>query len=119
MNQRHRINLPQVFQNFQGFFVKDFKEWRTDQRIEIILEREPIKEQYCKRCGCELGKYHDSHRVTAKHLKMMGWQVEVTFFKEKRHCSSCNKVRSESISWMSDASPHVTLDLAWWINVYH
>jgi transposase len=46
----------------------------------------------------------------------MGWTVDVCFFREKRHCFMCNKIRSEAIDFICPASPHVTTELAWWIN---
>jgi transposase len=58
----------------------------------------------------------DRYHVQAKHLKVMGWAVEVCFFREKRHCGNCNKVRSEWIDFLCPTSPHITLELAWWIN---
>lgn len=113
---RPQIYIPQAFRNFQGFNVKDIKEWRTEQRIEIFLDRDEEKQQFCGRCGSELGNYHDQHKLRVKHLKMMGWQVELIFFREKRKCGTCKKVRSEYIEWLSDTSPHVSMDLAWWLN---
>ncbi len=113
---RPNIYIPQAFKNFHGFLVRDIKEWRSEQRIEIILEKDPNKEQFCCRCGSELGLYHDQYKLRSKHLKMMGWQVEVVFSREKRKCEACKKIRSEHISWLSETSPHVTMDLAWWLN---
>lgn len=113
---RPELFIPQAFKNFHGFSVKDIKEWRLDQRIEIHLERKREKSQFCSKCGGELGNYHDQYRLRTKHLKMMGWQVDVVFFREKRRCETCKKVRSEYIEWLSDTSPHVTMDLAWWLN---
>jgi transposase len=46
----------------------------------------------------------------------MSWSVTVSFWREKRHCSSCKKIRSEAIDFISDTTPHVTKDLAFWIN---
>jgi transposase len=42
--------------------------------------------------------------------------VTVCFFREKRHCSKCNKVSSEFIEWICPTSPHMTVELAWWVN---
>jgi transposase len=111
-----QIYIPYVFRSFQGFSVLDIKEWRDKQHIEIVLETEPEKKRYCCRCGSELGAYKDQYRVTARHLKIMGWTSAVTFFREKRHCPTCKKVRAEAIEFVCDTSPHVTLELAWWIN---
>jgi len=113
---RPTLFIPQAFKNFHGFFVKDIKEWKSEQRLEIHLEREHDKEQFCCRCGSELGNYHDQYKLRVKHLKMMGWKVELIFFREKRKCGTCNKVRAEHIEWLSETSPHVSMDLAWWLN---
>ena len=111
-----KFYVPAVLRNFQGFTVSDIKEWVSDERVEVHLTQEPDNLRECHKCGCELGSYHDQYCLKVKHLKMMGWQVEVVFFREKRFCSSCKKVRSQKIDWLCPASPHVTMDLAWWLN---
>ena len=113
---RPSIYIPAVLQKFQGFFVKDLKEWRQEGRLEVHLEQEGCVVRNCHKCGSALGSYHDSYKIKAKHLKMMDWQVEVVFFREKRFCFECKKVRSQSIEWLCPNQPHVTLDLAWWLN---
>lgn len=116
MEAKPSIYIPVVFKDFPGFKIKDLKEWRTDKRMEIILEKEPNKLHLCSRCQGELEGYHDGQWITAKHCRMMDWAVEVTFFREKRYCPKCKKVRSEEIYFICPESPHVTRDLAWWIN---
>src|SRR5262245_56417875 len=116
MEAKPEIYHPQVFRNFQGFRVRDLKEWRDDRRMEIILERIEAKEQFCSRCNCQLGAYKDQYRVKAKHLQMMGWQVEVVFFREQRYCPTCKKYRSEKIDFICDTTPHVTKEMAFWIS---
>ena len=111
-----RFYVPACLREFQGFFVRDIKDYTRDRRVEIYLEQKPEAARKCHRCKSKLGTYHDNHRVTAKHLKMMGWQVDIIFFREKRFCIGCKKIRSQHVSWLSPASPHVTLDLAWWLN---
>src|SRR5690606_3106368 len=96
--------------------VIDIKEYRKDQRIELILEKTLDRKHYCCRCGHELGAKKDDYRIKAKHLKMMGWQVDIIFWREKRYCPQCKKTRSEAIEFLSSTSPHVTMDLAWWLN---
>jgi transposase len=111
-----RFYIPACLRGFQGFFVRDIKDYSKEQRVEVYLEQGGENIRKCTRCLDTLGVYHDSHTITAKHLKMMGWQVDVIFHREKRFCQKCNKVRSQHISWLSQASPHVTLDLAWWLS---
>jgi transposase len=59
---------------------------------------------------------HDRYWVKARHLRAFNWSVEVCFFREKRHCANCKKVRSEWIDWICPTSPHMTMELCWWIN---
>lgn len=108
--------LPYIFRSFQGFQTKDIKEFIKDQRMQIILESDKGRKRLCSRCGHELGAMHDRYWVRAKHLRAFNWQVEVCFFREKRHCPNCKKVRSEWIDWICPTSPHMTLELCWWIN---
>lgn len=116
MMARSRSYLPQVFRNFQGFKTRDIKEWREDKRIEIWLEKDDAKVQICDHCSEKLGAYKDQHRIKAKHLRVMGWVVEVVFFREKRYCPGCDKVRSEYIEFISRGSPHITVEMAWWLS---
>lgn len=116
MELKPSIYIPVVFRQFPGFKLRDLKEWRVDKRMEIILDKEPGKIHTCARCKGELGAYHDGHWIKAKHMRMMDWIVEVSFFREKRYCPSCKKVRSEVVSFICPESPHVTMDLAWWLN---
>lgn len=52
----------------------------------------------------------------ARHLRMMSWHVSVQFYREKRWCENCRGNTSEFIEFLCPTSPHVTLELAWWIN---
>jgi len=113
---RASIYLPEVFRSFQGFNVRYIKEWRSDQRLEIILEKVSDKIHYCCRCGGKLGRQDGRYWVEAHHMRIMSWTVTVGFWREKRHCPNCKKIRSEFIDFLCEESPHVTLDLAWWIN---
>ena len=116
MDAQPSIYIPQVFRSFQGFNVSDIKEWTKDQRLEIHLEKVKDKEHICCKCGCQLGRQDGRYWVTAQHMRIMSWSVTVSFWREKRHCSSCKKIRSEAIDFISDTTPHVTKDLAFWIN---
>ncbi len=116
MDAQPSIYIPQVFRSFQGFNVSDIKEWTKDQRLEIHLEKVKDKEHFCCKCGCQLGRQDGRYWVTAQHMRIMSWSVTVSFWREKRHCSSCKKIRSEAIDFISDTTPHVTKDLAFWIN---
>jgi transposase len=115
MEARAQLYVPYVFRSFQGFTVLDIKEFQKTQHMQIHLERCPKKKSLCSRCGSELGHYHDRYFVEARHLKVCNWSVSVCFYREKRHCPRCKKVRSELIDWICPTSPHMTMELAWWI----
>jgi transposase len=116
MNAKAEIYIPAVFRSFQGFEIRDIKEWQDKRHMELILESKPEREHFCCRCGCELGPQDGRYWLKSRHLKVMGWTVVVCFWREKRFCFMCNKVRSEAIDFICPASPHVTNELAWWIS---
>ncbi len=116
MDAKVSTYLPYIFRCFQGFRTKDVKEFRDEQRLEIHLESESDRVRLCNCCGHKLEAIKDRYHVKAKHVRAMGWLVEVCFFREKRHCCNCKKVRSEWIDWICPTSPHMTMELCWWIN---
>lgn len=116
MEAKAKIYVPYAFRSFQGFSVCDIKESTATKEMEIILEGNSERECLCNRCHGPLGAIKDRYRVRARHLKCFGWNVTVTFYREKRHCPLCEKVRSEFIEWICPTSPHMTMELAWWIN---
>lgn len=116
MSTESSILVPRFLDSFQGFSVKDIKEFITAQRIEVHLERKSKEQRLCSRCFSALGHYHDRYHRKVKHLRLFQFNVEIHFFTEQRHCSGCKKVRSEWIPWLCPTSPHITMDLAWYIN---
>ena len=118
MGTKPRVYIPSVFRAFQGFGFDliDIKDSRTHRRLELILEKNAHRRHLCQRCGGELGAQAGRYLVCAKHLRMMGSEVFVRFYREKRHCEHCKKVRSEKVEFLCPASPHVTMDMAWWLN---
>ena len=116
MEAKAHIYIPQAFRSFQGFSVVDIKESVVTQEMEVVLVATPDRECFCHRCNSKLGGTHSRYRVTARHLKCFGWNVSVTFYREKRYCPLCEKIRSELIEWICPTSPHMTMELAWWIN---
>lgn len=116
MEPRPRFYVPACLGSFQGFSVRDIKEFRVDKRVEVHLEQLHENHRACWKCDGQLGSYHDNYKIRAKHLKMMGWQVEIVFFREKRFCHNCKKTRSQKIDWLCPTNPHVTMDLAWWLS---
>jgi transposase len=116
MEPKAEVYIPQVFRSFQGFEIRDIKEWSSERRMELILASKAEREHFCSRCGCELGRQDGRYWLKSRHLKVMGWSVTVCFWREKRYCPMCNKVRSEAIDFICATTPHVTQELAWWIN---
>ncbi len=108
--------LPYIFRNFPGYKVIDIKESIPRQHMQVWLESEPDRRRLCNQCGEGLGVKKDQYLVKAKHLKAFNWTVEICFYREKRHCDNCKKVRSEWVDFICPTSPHMTLELAWWIN---
>jgi len=116
MKPKASVYIPHVFRSFQGFNVKDIKEWQSKQVMEIELESKSDREHHCSRCGSKLGAQNGRYWLKCRHLKVMGWLVVVSFWREKRHCPKCKKVRSEAIDFICPDSPHVTQEMAFWIN---
>lgn len=116
MESKAQQYLPQVLRSFQGFDVADLKEWRSRCHLEVILVKNETRRHLCWRCGLELGAMNGRYLVRAKHLRMMGWSVSICFWREKRHCLGCKKTRSERIEFLCPSSPHVTMELAWWLS---
>jgi transposase len=108
--------LPYAFRCFQGFRTKELKEFISERRMEIHLISDARRVRLCNACGHKLGAKKDHYFVRAKHLRMMDWSVEVCFLREKRYCDNCKKVRSEWIDWLCPTSPHITMELSWWIS---
>ena len=116
MKTEPTLLIPRFLDSFQGFSVIDIKEFISDQRVEIHLEKKTETEAICCKCCEPLGHYHDRYRHKVKHLKLFNFDVEVYFFTEKRFCSNCKKTRSELIEWICPTTPHMSMDLAWCIN---
>lgn len=116
MQAKAKIYLPLVFRSFQGFQVLDIKEFQNSCEMIIILKPNEGKRHYCTICDSELGAQDGGYWIKARHMRMMNWAVFVEFRREKRFCPKCKKIRSEQIEFISDSTPHVTKDLAWWVN---
>ncbi len=116
MQTKTPVYVPAVFRSFQGFDVEDIKEFRTEQRLEVWLKKSEGKVHLCSHCGNKLGNQEGRYVVRAQHLKVCNWQLQVCFWREKRWCEKCKKTRSELIEFLSPKSPHVTMELSWWIH---
>jgi transposase len=116
MEAKASIYIPHAFRSFQGFSVIDIKESSASKEMEIVLEKVENKVHLCPCCGDRLGVQEGRYWVNARHLRCFGWNVTVGFWREKRRCETCRKTRSEMVEWICPTSPHMTLELAWWIN---
>jgi len=116
MDAKASIYIPYAFRSFQGFSVIDIKESVISKEMHLVLEKVEGKVHLCACCGGKLGAQEGRYWVNARHLRCFGWKVTVGFWREKRHCPTCKKVRSEWIEWLCPTSPHMTLELAWWVN---
>lgn len=116
MEAKASTYIPHAFRSFQGFSILDIKESAESKEMQIVLEKVENKVHLCSNCGGKLGAQEGRYRVTARHLRCFSWKVTVSFWREKRYCPACKKTRSELIEWLCPTSPHMTLELAWWIN---
>jgi transposase len=116
MEAKASIYIPHAFRSFQGFSVVDIKESVISKEMEIVLEKVADKVHLCPCCGEQLGAQEGRYWVKARHMRCFNWNVTVSFWREKRRCETCRKTRSEMIEWICPTSPHMTLELAWWIN---
>lgn len=116
MKTKAEIYIPHCFRSFQGFDIADIKEWRESRLMELILESKPDREHHCSHCGCDLAAMDGRYWLKSRHLRIMGWAVAVCFWREKRDCPNCDKIRSEAIDFICPTTPHMTEELAWWIN---
>ena len=99
-----------------GFTVIDTKEWIGKNIIEIFLKNDSSKTKQCSRCGYQLNSAKiGEHRVRVRTMDIHGFKTFFILKKHKHHCSNCNKVRSEAISFISEETPHVTEEYAWWL----
>jgi transposase len=116
VEQKASTYIPYAFRSFQGYSVIDIKESIVSQKMEIVLEKQDGHTCLCNRCGHKLGAMKDRYWVRARHLRVFNWHVTVAFWREKRWCPNCQKVRSEVIDFICPTSPHMTMELAWWVS---
>jgi transposase len=112
------MKLPRFLSKLiPGYEVSDLKEWRQKGEIEIYLKKrddEPHK-CLCSRCGHELGNSHGRYPLKLKTMPIFNFTTYICIWREKRHCPQCKKVRSEALDFISNESPHLTKEYAWWV----
>jgi transposase len=116
MTEQNHTYLPYVFRCFQGFRVCDIKEYHEKKHMQVLLEELDERVRLCAKCGNKLGSLHSRYQMDVRHLRVFDWTVSIIFWREKRECTHCQKIRSELIEWICPTSPHMSLELAWWIN---
>jgi len=76
---------------------------------EVLICLESTSESLeCKRCGTQLQGVQGKHRIRAKFLPIFTYDSYVVFWRRKGFCSSCKKIRSEKVCFLSESSPHLT-----------
>lgn len=99
-----------------GFTVIDTKEWLNKKIIEIYLKNDSDTSKHCSRCGQQLDKAKiGEHRMKVRTMDIHGLKTFYIFKRHKHHCPNCKKTRSEAISFISEETPHVTEEYAWWL----
>jgi len=111
------MRIPRFLKTaFPNFEVIDLKEWIQDRRVEVFLEAQNERIQHCHRCGTVLhcqnqGKY----RVKLEGMPVLGLRLFVHFWRARGYCTQCKKIRAERIDWISEETPHLTQEYAWWL----
>lgn len=106
--------LPRFLQ-FAKYKVRDFKEFLSENRIDIYLERDWAHPSECHRCQSPMTVKRGQHPMRLECLPIMGIRTFIHFMRYKFHCESCGKARSEALEFVSQLTPHLTSDYAWWI----
>lgn len=106
--------LPRFFR-FENYKVKDVKEFLSDGRIDIYLDRDFSIEPRCHRCGCAMGCKRGDHTMRIETLPILGMRTFLHFRRYKFDCSKCKKARSEEVPFLSEETPHLSKEYAWWI----
>ncbi len=110
------MRLPRFLSKITpGFEVIELKEWISKGFIEIYLKRES-KERKCCRCNHLLSAVKiGEHRVRIRSLDIMKFKTYLVIKRQKHYCPNCKKVRSEQLDFVSNESPTMTKEYAWWL----
>ncbi|MCB1198933.1 MAG: ISL3 family transposase [Deltaproteobacteria bacterium] len=99
-----------------GFEVVDTKEWLKKKIIEIYLKPSPETPKICSKCGHRLEPAKvGEHFMKVRTMDIHGFKTYFCFKRPKHNCSSCKKTRTIKIDWISEETPHVTEEYAWWL----
>lgn len=106
--------LPRFFK-FENYKVIDVKEFLTDGRIDIRLERDFRVEPRCHRCGNRMNHKRGDHPMKIETLPILGLRTFLHFRRYKFDCGHCKKARSEAVPFLAEETPHLSKEYAWWI----
>ena len=84
MEAKAQLYVPVCLRSFQRFNMVDIKEFVGERKMQLILEKTDEVIHTCNCCGGVQGAYHSKYRAVARHMRMMGWDVSINFFREKR-----------------------------------
>jgi transposase len=99
-----------------GYEVIDEKEWMQDKVIDIYFKRDSSAPLICFKCSQYLDKAKVAeHRVKVRAMDIMGFKTYFHLKRPKHFCKNCNKIRTAKIEWISEETPHVTEEYAWWL----
>lgn len=108
------MRLLRIF-NFENYNVSDIREFLTDGRIDIYLDRNFKFEPICHRCQEKMGAKRGSHFMKLETLPIFGLRVFLHFRRYKFDCGKCKKARSEYVPFLAEETPHLSKEYAWWI----
>lgn len=107
--------LPRFF-NFENYKVTDVKEFLSDGRVDVHLQRDfSSAEPRCHRCGQAMGCKRGDHFMKIETLPILGLRTFLHFRRYKFDCPHCKKARSEFVPFLSEETPHLSKEYAWWI----
>ena len=109
--------MPSIprFVAYEGYEVLDFKEFLSQGRIEIHLERKKDKPFNCYRCGTQMMAIRGRYRLRLKEMPIFNYECRVWLWRYQGYCSKCKKARSEAVSFISSDTPHLTDRYAWFL----
>jgi len=108
------MRLLRVFR-FAKYRTQDIKEFLSKKLIEVHLERNPKTKMNCRRCGSLMKSGHGSYPMRIQHMPIFMNHCYLVFRRHKGWCSSCKAVRSEQLDFISEESPHKSVEYSWWI----
>jgi transposase len=99
-----------------NFEVTDVKEWISKGHIDIYFRKSSDHPKCtCSRCGTELKESHGKYPMKIQAMPIFNFKTYIHIWREKRFCPNCKKVRAEALDFISEETPHLTREYAWWL----